>query len=407
MWFDFNVWSLSACTQAPNDVEYMENARITAGLMEIDTNLFHRLQQEVTDDRLFTCLKPISDCYAPSQTVPYTRGKVIEQWLEAQGHFQNLNFIRNFNKTGNSVLLIGKYPTEKKAWLLAHLDIISYMVDRPEGDRYVLMPFCYHMMHPGRRTAVALEYDLDQRRLEIVSKGYIITETDGTVAFEPSTPVKLTPGTRICFQSELSWDRPSGKIIGSLDNSAGVAALLLAATFLADYDIELMIGFDDEEEGVSGAGSITIARGAARLLPYFSQPELVISCDFHEAASMLEGGGPQGINIGEGAVFAEKASKGRGEVTPPHVYAFQQQLALELEQEGILLRENFGGYVGRSDGSNAMLRTPNVAVFGYLGENRHFENSASTANLHDLVNLSKAIICYILALCTPAWNSLA
>jgi hypothetical protein len=155
---------------------------------------------------------------------------------------------------------------------------------------------------------------------------------------------------------------------------------------------------------VAAPGNQTICRGAARLLPHFEQPELVISCDFHEAAAMKEGAGAKGLKPGDGAVFAEKASKARGEVTPPHLYAFECLLAHELIEEGVLLRENIGGYIGRSDGTNAMLRTPNVAVFGFLGENRHFETAASSANIRDLVNLSKAIVAYVLAVHTPVFK---
>ena len=372
---------------------------IVAALKKADPGLFDRLHSELTEERVFQVLKPLADCPAPSQTVPYTRGRLIEQMFSRGGPLEHarLHFSPNFRNTGNCVLLIGEQPEAKKVWLLAHLDVISYLIDQIEGERYLLMPFCYHMMLPGRQPGIALEYNLERKGLEIAAQGYLVTEASGSIFFEPTRPVDLHPGQRICFSSQLAWDRESGRITGSLDDAAGCAALLLAAKFLADYNAEIMVCLSDEEEGVAAAGNQTIGRGAARLLQAFDQPELVISCDFHEAGSMREGHGPKGLKPGDGAVFAEKASRARGEVTPPHLYEFERQLAFELGKEGIRLQENIGGYIGRSDGTNAMLRTPNVAILGFLGENRHFEQAASSANICDLADLAKVVVCYVLA----------
>jgi hypothetical protein len=119
---------------------------------------------------------------------------------------------------------------------------------------------------------------------------------------------------------------------------------------------------------------------------------------------MLEGNGPVGLQPGEGACFTEKASRGRGAVTPPHLYELERQFATELAAEGIRLLENWGGYLGRSEGVNAMLRTPNVALVGFLAENRHFEKDVTSANIKDLVDLARAIVCYVLLTQTPIWQ---
>src|SRR4030042_386852 len=387
----------------------MDNAWIVAALKQLDISLFSRLHQAITEEGVYRILKPLADCLAPSQTVAYTRGKLLEQMFSSGGLLAHskLEFTRNFQNTGNSVILLGNQPKAKRIWLLAHLDIISYLIDQVESERYLLMPFCYHSMHPGQQAAVALNYNLERGEMEISAYGNMVTEANGAVYFIPTSPVELHPGQRVCFSSNLDWDRDTGRISGCLDDAAGSAALLVAAKFLADYEVEVMFGLSDEEEGVAAAGNQTISRGAARLLYHFDQPELVISCDFHEAAAMREGSGPIGLHPGDGAVFAEKTSRARGEVTPPHLYAFERQLAIELAGEGISLKENIGGYIGRSDGISAMLGTPNVAILGFLGDNRHFEQAASSANLRDLVELAKAIACYVLAWSIIGYHALS
>ncbi len=93
-----------------------------------------------------------------------------------------------------------------------------------------------------------------------------------------------------------------------------------------------------------------------------------------------------------------------GEITPPHLYELNRKLAEELREVGICLRENLGGYVSRTEGINAMIKTPNIALMGFLGENRHFQRDVESASISDLVDLSKAIVCYTLLTTTPFWQ---
>lgn len=379
---------------------------LIAALKALDPHLFSRLHSEITAERLYRYLQPLADTLAPSQTVSYTRAPLLEQLLRDEGLLEhaNISFERNYQNTGNSVLLLGHNAQCKQVWLLAHLDIISYLIEPPRNGRYPLTPLCYHMMHPGRRAAAAVRYNLETRDFQISARGDIITEADGTPFFEAYDQVALQPGQRVCFYSQMVWDQDSGELRGSLDDLGAVAALILASSFLADYKIELMLGLTDEEEGIAGASNQTICRGGARLLRYFDQPELVIVSDIHEAAPMLEGAGPDDFKPGDGASFAEKASRGRGTVTPPYLYELQRQLATELVTENIYLCENVGGYVSRTEGVNAMLRTPNVAILGFLGQNRHFEKDVTTANINDLVNLAQAVVCYVLLTQTSIWR---
>lgn len=390
----------------------MNDALITPALKAIDSRLFERLHKEITAERLHRYLKALADCPAPSQSVRFTRAPVLRSLLEADGLLarSSVHFDSNFERTGNTVLLYGKNPRAKSVWMLAHLDIISYMIEPAVDSRYPLAPLCYHMMHPGKRAGIVMEYDLYERRYVVVGSGAIVTEGKGQIYFEPDEKLRggapLHSGQRVCFASSLTWDKATQEVRGSLDDAAAAAALVLAAGIAGDYGGELLLALTDEEEGIEGAANQTICRGGARLLPHFDQPSLVIDSDIHEAIEMLEGGGPRGFQPGDGASFVERTSRGRGTVTPPHLFALLRRLAEELEAEGIPMRENRGGYVSRSEGVNAMLRTPNVCILGFLGANRHFEREVTSANMNDLVALARAAACLALLPQTPIWSEI-
>lgn len=375
-------------------------------LKGIDPELFTSLRNEITEEKIYGYLKPLADTYAPSQTVPFTRAKVLKKLLENDGLLErpNVHFDGNYKNTGNTVLLLGDNENQKQVWLLAHLDIISYLIEPAIDGRYPLTPLCYHMMHTGSMPGVAIGYNINQKGYEVVCRGQILSDENKKVFFIPDRPTPLRAGERVCFASEMKWDRQTGELRGSIDDIAGVAALLAAARFLSNYHIELMLGLTDEEEGVAGESNQTICRGGARLLRFFDQPELVIATDIHESAPMIEGKGPSGLTPGDGASFAEKASHNRGEITPPHLYELQRRLAEELSSEDIRLIENLDGYLSRTEGVNAMLRTPNVVLMGFLGKNRHFQVEETTANIKDLVDLAKAVVCFALLTQTPVWH---
>src|SRR5512140_2613262 len=377
-------------------------------LKELDPNLFACLQHEISEESIYALLKPLADTYAPSQSVPFTRARVLRKLLEADGTLSlpNVCLDTNYKNTGNTVLLLGEEENRKQVWVLAHLDIISYLIEPAVDGRYPLSPLCYHMMLPGvSLPGVALGYNLDRQGYEVVCEGQILTDEMHQIFFIPREPARLRPGQRVCFASQMDWDRQTGELRGSIDDIAGVAALLAAARFLARYKIELLLGLTDEEEGVSGESNQTICRGGARLLRFFEQPELVIATDIHESAPMLEGKGPSGFHPGDGASFAEKASHNRGEITPPHLYELMRCLAEELRPQGIRLTENLDGYLSRTEGVNAMLRTPNVVLMGFLGENRHFQVQETTANIKDLVDLARSVVCFALLTQPPAWQA--
>jgi hypothetical protein len=121
---------------------------------------------------------------------------------------------------------------------------------------------------------------------------------------------------------------------------------------------------------------------------------------------MIRGPGPRELQPGDGAVFAERSSSGRGTATPPHLYAFQQELARALARRGIRLRENWGGYVSRSEDINATIVTPNIALIGVLCSNRHYATDRPRANMNDLLDLARVLVCYTLVAHDDVWQRL-
>ena len=386
----------------------VKKSSVLQALSAVDPNLFDKLHAQITPEEIHRYLKAVSETAAPFQTVADTRGRVIENLLQDDDLLSGagIRFDRNYRGTGNTVLLAGREPKDKAIWLLAHLDTITYLTQPGRPERVPLQPICYHLMEPGQRPAVALEYDLDLGDYQKAATGVIeVQDPDAPPEFVPDEPQVVMPGTRVCFQTELNWERETGTISGSLDDAGGAVALLMAFKFLAQYGLEIMLGFTDEEEGPAGTGSQSFSRGGARLANLFDPPQLAIVSDIHEAASMYGGRGPSTFGIGDGASFAPYASNGVGSVTPGGLYRLLRALSDELSEMGIRLNENKDGYVSRSEDINALRRTPNVALLGFLGVNRHFQRGPEEANLNDLVDLAKAVVCCCLLTRSEYWPS--
>ncbi len=369
-------------------------------------DLWERLDREVTADRALRYLRALEEVHGPSQTVRWTRAPVIRQLLATDdlGDTPDATWISNFQHTGNAALLLGRARRAKQVWLLAHLDQISYLVDPGIGSLYDLIPLCYHMQRSGTRPGVALAFDLMQHTLVVTARGEIQVQ-DGRVRFALTEGGPIGPGHRVVYESRFDYDASSGRMTGYLDDSVGCVAMLLAAAVLRAYPVEVFIGLTDEEEGPVSDGNQAFARGGRRLLRHFDVPSLAIVADSHEAEPMERGSGPQDLRPGDGAVFVERSSAGRGAPTPPHLYAVQQQLSGALATRGIRLRENWGGYTARSEDVNASAVTPNVALFGYLASDRHYAAGVPTAHLADLLDLARAIACYTLLAHTPLWDA--
>jgi hypothetical protein len=160
--------------------------------------------------------------------------------------------------------------------------------------------------------------------------------------------------------------------------------------------VDALLVFPDEEEGPPGSGNQLIGRGSARMLNLFPVPELVIVSDVQQAGGKIHPNhsdrGGEGPKLGEGAVLSEFSSLARGAVTPPHLYVLAVELAAALREVGVKVQLSDNSYTSRSDDVSAMLKTPNVLLLGFPGFNRHFDLGEPMANIHDLVDLAKAMV---------------
>lgn len=384
----------------------IDDALVASMLQALDDHpdLFARLHEEITLERAHHHLAAIESVACPSQTARWTRAPVIARLLREDGLLDAPRVVwdANYGGSGNAALMLGQRLKRKRVWILSHLDQISYLVDPGEGNHYPLAPFCYHMQENGRRPAVALAYDLANNAMTVRARGAI--EVDGTsVSFVVAEGGPLAPGMRVVYESDLAWDRETNRLTGHLDDSVAVTASLLAASVLRHYSVEVLIGLTDEEEGPPGDANQSFGRGGRRLIDLLPRPELAIISDVHESETMIHGPAPRNLQPGDGAVFAERSSNGRGSVTPPNLYAVQQHLAAALGQRGIRLRENWGGYVSRSEDINAVAVTPNIALIGVLCSNRHYATDRPSANLADVVELAKVFVAYTLLVHTDVW----
>jgi putative aminopeptidase FrvX len=370
--------------------------------------LTSRLTEEITLERAYRVLAALESVAAPSQTVRWTRAPAMTRLMREDGLLggPGVAWHEDYEGSGNAVLLLGRASARKRVWLLAHLDQISYLVNPGENGRYPLMPLCYHMQQDGRRRALALAHDLHQGGLVGRARGAIEAAGD-EIAFVVAEGGPLGPGMRVVYDSRLTWDRETNALRGYLDDSVACAAMLLAAAVLQHYPVEVLFGFTDEEEGPPGDATQSFGRGGRRLIGRVPPPDLVIASDVHEAEPSRHDRGPLGLRPGDGAVFAERSSNGRGAVTPPHLYAVQQHLAVALRSCGTRLRENWGGYVARGEDINAMAITPNVALLGVLCSNRHYAQDQPAANLADVLDLARSMVAYTLLAHSDLWPRLS
>lgn len=376
-------------------------------ILDAQPGLADRLAEQITLDHAYRLLSVLESIAAPTQTVRWTRAHTIEQLLRDDGLLPapGVAWHGDHEGSGNAVLLLGREPARKRVWFLAHLDQISYLVNPGEDGRYPLMPLCYHMQQDGSRPALALAHDLTHGGLVVRARGAIEVAGE-SIVFVVKDGGPLTPGMRVVYESHLMWNRETNTLRGYLDDSVACVAMLLAAGVLRHESVEVLFGFTDEEEGPPSDATQSFGRGGRRLIDRFPPPDLVIASDVHEAETSKHGPGPRDLRPGDGAVFAERSSNGRGAVTPPHLYAVQQHLAVALQSRGTRLRENWGGYVSRGEDINAMAVTPNVALLGVLCSNRHFAVDTPAANLTDVLDLARSMVAYTLLVHSDLWARL-
>lgn len=366
-------------------------------------DLFQRMEAWITPERAFATFQRIADVYAPTLTVHYTRGPVIESLLRQPGVGLNLDIHRNYYSTGNVVVEVGGAP-RKPVWCLAHLDLISFLTGPWQDGRYPLTPHCEPRQTEGAREAVALTFDPAQRTMVEAARGQLVMDDEGRFWFQTAAS-DLPPLTRVVYASQAEWDRASGMVYGAVDNAFGCAALVLAAQVLSHYPVNVLFAFTDEEEGPVTVGNQGFARGSDRLfrrLPPERLPDLVIVTDLHEPVADPARGHLDPGWFGQGALFAGVASGGRGSVTPPHLLHTLRVMAGLMQEWGIRLRESTG-YVSRSDDVSAVMVTPNVILLGFPGAYSHFADTPR-AHVEDLVHLARATVLAVLVAQSNTWR---
>ena len=352
----------------------------------------------VTTERVRRYMKAISEIPAPSNAAAAFRTPTLARLLADDGVLDapNLHLEPSFANSGSTAVLVGTPKVEKPLWYMAHLDTLSYLVQPLTDGRYPLVPFGYHLIADGARTAWAYRYDLTTNRYEVVATGTISSDK-GNPVFQPETNnTLLGPGDRIVLTTPYRENQRSGTFTGHIDNAGAVAALAVAAPVLAHAGIEALLAFPDEEEGPQGAGNQTMGRGGTRIIDMLSAPELAIIADVQQAGGDTDadthGGIENSTRLGKGAVLGEFASLARGAVTPPHLYALARHACRLLAPLGVDVQESNNAYSSRSDDVSVLLKTPNIVLLGFPGFNRHFDHGLPRANLNDLVNLARALV---------------
>ena len=358
------------------------------------------VESYITAERVRRYLSSLSDTPAQSTAAGAFRLPVLKALFRDDGAFDIPGFVlhENFENTCSPVIITGRSASARKLWYFAHLDTISYLVQPCVADSYPLVPFCYHLMANGVQQARAYRYSLDSNRYDVVAEGELHS-VDGRPSFHLAPgSASIRPGDRVVPYVKYQENLASGEIFAHVDNAGGVAALAVAAQVLAQAGIDAFVGLPDEEEGPPGAGSQVMGRGSSRIVSLLPPPDIAIIADVQQAGGEADADTRDGVEnstrLGRGAVLAEFSSLGRGAVTPPHLYALAQRFREAIATAGVSIQESNNAYSSRSDDVSVLLKTPNILLLGFPGFNRHFDLGPPRANLHDVVNLSKALVYY-------------
>jgi hypothetical protein len=351
----------------------------------------------VTPERMRRYLKAVSEIPAPSTAATALRTPMLRHLLAEDGALEDpgLHLVEDFAGSGSTVILTGSRDHSKPVWYMAHLDTLSYLVLPKRHAHYPLVPFGYHLLQEGSRTAWAWRYDLATNRYGVVAEG-IIENVNGAPVFRPSDDsIWLGPGDRVVFSTPYREEPAGGSFTAHIDNAGAVAALAVAARVLAQAGIDALLGFPDEEEGPQGGGNQMMGRGGSRIIDSLPPPELALVVDVQQAGGDADadthGGLENTTRLGKGAVLAEFSSLARGAVTPPHLYALARYAGVLLEDFGVKIQESNNAYTSRSDDVSVLLKTPDILLLGFAGFNRHFDRGLPRGHLSDLVDLTKAL----------------
>jgi putative aminopeptidase FrvX len=351
------------------------------------------VDRHITSERVARYLKAMAETPAFSTAASALRGPVLRKLLKSDGVLgDGLVLDSNYSNTAGTVILTGAAREEKPLWYFAHLDTISYLVSPLDGERYPLVPFCYHLTEEGRRDALCYRFDLQSARYIVVAEGFLESEA-GLPYFRSTDPsFHAESGDRVVPAISCAPGQ-DGHWTGHFDNAGGVAALAVAAPVLAGAGFDAMLAFPDEEEGPLGSGNQIIGRGGSRIIDRLQPPDLAVVVDMQQSGEDIVKDGACGtsVRLGKGAVLSEYSSLGRGAVTPPHLLGLARQAVRLIGQRGVKIQEPQNNYTSRSDDVSVMLKTPNILLLGFPGLNRHFDTGLPKANLDDIVNLSKAL----------------
>jgi len=342
------------------------------------------LDELIAPDLMFDWFQALSDTPAPSQTASCTRGLVVARRLRERGVLDPARYERDYLGTGSDLLVNGNGG----ARIVAHLDEISYISAGAAGDDgWPLAAFCYSLADGPRAARVVRWQPVEGYR--VVDEG-IVDGTGDRLFYRSNADAGLKPGDRVCLHSPAQLEPGGGRLTGSIDNAAGVAAALVASEVLTRHNVPFSLVLTDEEEGPAGLGSITMSIGAMRVFPVLPEAALTIVIDTHVLGEQGLAA-TDGLRQSWGASLAETSSMTRGGVTPPHLYAALRALAAELTAAGTPVRDA-EGYVPRSDDAAAQLFTRDLCLLGYPGMNRHFDRGLPATNLNDMCNLATALV---------------
>lgn len=339
------------------------------------------LMEWAVPERAVDVLRFFADTPAPSQTASWTKGPGVKSIIDGW-ELKNYSWDPNFKGTGTGLLTIGNRK-DAPVWIVAHWDVISFLIKEKNESGYLLTPFHHHLMKSGSQPGRVLRYDLPQEKYRVVSTGKI--HGGEFPAYQPDEPVELRPGDRVVYHTPMQ-EKENHICTGQMDNAPGCAGALMAGAILSKLPgVSVHICFVDEEEGPVAVGSTSFSRGSRRLLRFLPPPDLAIVVDHHTVSK-----GDENPHMGNGALYKEQASDTRGGVTPPWLYETVRSLA-EIYSPNVQLNENRYANVSRSDCVSLMKVTPNIVLCGPPTVGRHYVDGLYKCSVFDVAHLARSL----------------
>ena len=359
----------------------------------------------------------IAEVYRPSGTVSYTLGTEIERIITESGIDSGiLDFHQDDRDTGNPRIVVNGSvdPRARRPhFILSHGDEISGVITTNGRSEAKVTPIYDHKQlgieYPGAVLRY-IETNLGEQRLEVISRGMIVTDSGGEISFttQRGPNGQLAVGDRVVFDPDPRLQEYQEILEGQIDNTIGVAISISSALALAEIirqnpglyrNFSATFIFDDYEEGnpggLFGGGAKNLAQVNLRD-PKLAQ-SIYIVCDGHSVLSTepKESVSDRRLKSVSGALIAATVSSGKGLILQPDSqFRLDYLIDLVRGREGLVYYDGEMGALTSRSSENGLryggVPDQNIRVMGFGATDfHHVDGRTARASLSSAVETAR------------------